>query len=118
MTEELKPDWSPDERYIRGSLDHTAGPIDGAKALLEKNLPHLAYHLALLALEEIGKMEVVLVGRVADADDEASFRKKFSTITSARSSGLFGARRLAGRSSTNAKSTGTRTSRRSSTRSA
>jgi AbiV family abortive infection protein len=77
MAEELKLHWSPDEPYIRGSLGHTAGLIDGARVLLEKNLPHLAYHLALLALEEIGKLEVVLVGRVGDADDEASFRRKF-----------------------------------------
>lgn len=77
MADELKPHWSPDEPYIRGSLDHTAGLIAGAQALFENDLPHLAYHLALLALEEIGKLEVVLVGRIGDEDDEASFRKKF-----------------------------------------
>jgi len=77
MTTDLKPEWSPDEPFVKGSLDHTAGLLLGAEALLEKNLPHLAFHLGLLALEEIGKLEVVLMGRVSSEEDEAAYQKKF-----------------------------------------
>jgi AbiV family abortive infection protein len=68
---------SPDESFVNGSLDHSAGLTVGAEALLEKNLPHLAFHLALLALEEIGKLEVVLMGRVGSDEHQAYLEKKF-----------------------------------------
>jgi AbiV family abortive infection protein len=77
MSTDLRPECSPDEPLVKGSLDHTAGLLVGAEALLEKNLPHLAFHLALLALEEIGKLEVILMGRVSSEEDEAAYQKKF-----------------------------------------
>jgi AbiV family abortive infection protein len=77
MADELKPEWSPDEPFIKGCLDHTGNALKGARALNDAGLPHFGYHLALLALEEIGKLEVVLMGRVATNDNAASFKKKF-----------------------------------------
>jgi AbiV family abortive infection protein len=76
MTIDLQPEWNPDEPLVKGSLAHTAGLIEGAKALFDKKLPHLAYHLALLALEEIGKLEVVLMGRVGTKEEDEAYQKK------------------------------------------
>src|SRR6476620_6778565 len=74
---DLTPEWSPDEPFIKGLLEHTAGVLKGARALLDTGLPHLAYHLSLLALEEIGKLEVVLIGRVGTEEEAAAYWKKF-----------------------------------------
>jgi AbiV family abortive infection protein len=76
MSTDLKPEWSPDEPVVKGALEHTAGLIEGAKTLFNRKLPHLAYHLALLALEEIGKLEVVLMGRVGTKEEDAAYQKK------------------------------------------
>jgi AbiV family abortive infection protein len=77
MTIDLEPEWSPEEPFVKGCLDHTAGLIEGAKALFDKSLHHLAFHLALLALEEIGKLEVILLGRVGTEEEDSAYRKKF-----------------------------------------
>jgi AbiV family abortive infection protein len=77
MTNDLQLEWSPEEPFVKGCLEHTAGLIEGAKALFDKQLHHLAFHLALLALEEIGKLEVILMGRVGTEEEDAAYRKKF-----------------------------------------
>lgn len=77
MSNDLKPEWSPDEPFYKGCLDHTADALKGARALYDAGLNHFAYHLGLLALEEIGKLEVVLMGRVSTDENAASFKKKF-----------------------------------------
>lgn len=77
MSNDLKPEWSPDEPFYKGCLDHTADSLKGARALYDAGLHHFAYHLALLALEEIGKLEVILIGRVSTEENAVSFKKKF-----------------------------------------
>jgi AbiV family abortive infection protein len=77
MSTDLTPEWSPDEPFIKGVLEHTADVLKGARALFDAGLQHLAYHLGLLALEEIGKLEVVLMGRVGTEEEAAAYWKKF-----------------------------------------
>jgi AbiV family abortive infection protein len=76
MSNDLKPEWSPDEPFYKGCLDHTADALKGARALYDAGMHHFAFHLALLALEEIGKLEVVLMGRVSTEENAASYKKK------------------------------------------
>lgn len=77
MRVDVQPEWSPDEPFYKGCLVHTAQALKGARALYDAGLHHFAYHLALLALEEIGKLEVVLMGRVSTDENSANFKKKF-----------------------------------------
>ena len=56
-------------RAIEACRSHAQDLFDGAKLLREKSLPNLAYHLATLALEELGKAQ--LIGMKSFAEDEA-----------------------------------------------
>src|SRR5438105_80878 len=77
MSTNLQPEWSADEPFVRGSLEHSGDLLKAARTLFDAGQPHFAYHLALLALEEIGKLEVVLMGRVGTEEEDEAFRSKF-----------------------------------------
>lgn len=49
-------------------LNHAAGLLDGARRLLaEPSLPHLSFHLSILALEEVGKAGLYIMEALAAA---------------------------------------------------
>lgn len=63
-----------DRDHIDACLRHAADLIRGAKALLEQQLANLAFHLATLALEEVGKANIlgmIASGRNASRDTPA-----------------------------------------------
>ena len=67
------PDLDSLRAAIRCCLDNSETSLDSAKALQGKNRNHIAYHLATLALEEIGKAGLFLARSLrtkADEDDE------------------------------------------------
>jgi len=43
-------------------IKHAADLLNGSKLLLEKGLHHISYHLAALALEEVGKSVMLVIG--------------------------------------------------------
>jgi AbiV family abortive infection protein len=55
---------------IAACLEHAGDLVVGAQALKEKNLPHLAYNLAALALEEVGKAELIGMAHIAKLKTE------------------------------------------------
>ncbi len=68
---------------VRRCLDNAEGLLDSAKDVRAKKRNHIAFHLAVLALEEIGKSAMLLADRLyhigADKDsDESKGESKFS----------------------------------------
>jgi AbiV family abortive infection protein len=59
------------ENLSRASLSHARDLLRGAHRLRDESLPHLAFHLATLALEEIGKAELLVVGYLAGRREDA-----------------------------------------------
>ena len=57
------------EQVSAGCRDHARDLFRGAQKLREEQLPNLAFHLATLALEEIGKSELVVMGHLAGQRD-------------------------------------------------
>ena len=57
----------------RASLDHAHDLLRGAQKLLAEGLPHLAFHLATLALEETGKAELIVIGHLAGMREDATW---------------------------------------------
>jgi AbiV family abortive infection protein len=76
----MQPDLESLQIAVRRCLDNAETLLDSAKALQHKNRNHIAYHLAALALEEVGKASLFLVKSVRtrfqmdddDAEDEVS----------------------------------------------
>ncbi|MER8689376.1 AbiV family abortive infection protein [Mesorhizobium sp. M1136] len=75
-----------DDRLLRARklcLDQATGLIEAAEALGEEKWPHIAYHLSLLALEEVGKASMLgarlaapnLDGSLIDRSLESHLRK-------------------------------------------
>jgi AbiV family abortive infection protein len=56
---------------------HAQDLFDGAKLLREKCLPNLAYHLATLALEELGKAQLIGMKSFAKDDADSWYGKQF-----------------------------------------
>lgn len=71
----------PDEtiNLIKACHSHAQDLLKASKKLLEDNQPHIAYHLAVLALEEIGKSEWIHMHYLASTRDgvEVSFERNF-----------------------------------------
>ena len=55
------------------ALDHAADLLSGAQ-LLADGFAHLAYHLAVLALEEVGRASLIVMQAIADGDDGGARR--------------------------------------------
>lgn len=69
--EKPSPGIPPEVRAaIDGCLAHATDLLAAANAVLTQNLPHIAYHLAALALEEVGKAGIILMGHIADKKGE------------------------------------------------
>ena len=49
---------SRERAILKACLDHAQDLIEEAEALVERGKPHLAYHFAVLALEELGKRTI------------------------------------------------------------
>jgi AbiV family abortive infection protein len=56
---------------------HAQDLFDGAKLLREKSLPNLAYHLATLALEELGKAQLIGMKSFAKEEADSWYGKQF-----------------------------------------
>jgi len=56
---------------------HARDLFDGAKLLREKSLPNLAYHLATLSLEELGKTQLIGMKSFAKDDADSWYGKQF-----------------------------------------
>jgi AbiV family abortive infection protein len=56
---------------------HAQDLFDGATLLRDKSLPHLAYHLATLALEELGKAQLIGMKSFAKDDAGSWYGKQF-----------------------------------------
>lgn len=59
------------ENYLAICAAHSADLIVAAKTLMSQNLPHIAFHMAVAALEEIGKMEMAKMTLVGEKDDDS-----------------------------------------------
>jgi AbiV family abortive infection protein len=64
-------------RAIEACRSHAQDLFDGAKLLREKSLPNLAYHLATLALEELGKAQLIGMKSFAKDDADSWYGKQF-----------------------------------------
>jgi hypothetical protein len=65
---------------LRACVDHARNLIVSAKAVQGAGQPHIAYHLATLALEELGRRQlVVLEATVSDKDDPPAWLGKART---------------------------------------
>jgi len=64
---------------IRACHSHAKDLLKAAKKILEDDQPNIAYHLAVLALEEIGKSSWVLMHYLASTSDgvEVNFERNF-----------------------------------------
>jgi AbiV len=70
MNKRAKSVKSVDRIAIEGCFANADELLRGARALVERErLPRLAYHLALLALEEVGKAPVLSVKVVSARED-------------------------------------------------
>ena len=58
---------------------HARDLVRGARVLRDQGMPHLAYHLAILALEEIGKSELVVIGHLAAQREDATWPGKHAS---------------------------------------
>jgi len=70
-------DFSPEVKTVyRACLSNTEDLLRAAKSVLdEENLPNIACHLAVIALEEIGKAELLLFNFFAQTTEDKSFPK-------------------------------------------
>ncbi|HEY3825715.1 MAG TPA: AbiV family abortive infection protein, partial [Bryobacteraceae bacterium] len=64
-------------RAIETCRSHAQDLFDGAKLLREKSLSNLAYHLATLALEELGKGQLIGMKSFAKDDADSWYGKQF-----------------------------------------
>jgi AbiV family abortive infection protein len=64
-------------RAMEACRSHAQDLFDGAKLLREKSLPNLAYHLATLALEELGKAQLIGMKSFAKDDADSWYGKQF-----------------------------------------
>jgi AbiV family abortive infection protein len=56
---------------------HAQDLFDSARLLRERSLPHIAYHLATLALEELGKAQLIGMQSFAKEDGQSWYAKQF-----------------------------------------
>lgn len=73
----IEIEFTPRLRTIyRGCLSNAKDLLKAANKILnEENLPNIAYSLAVIALEEIGKAELLLLNHFAQTRDNKSFSK-------------------------------------------
>jgi AbiV family abortive infection protein len=64
-------------RAIEACRSHAQDLFEGAKQLREKSLPNLSYHLATLALEELGKGQLIGMKSFAKDDADSWYGKQF-----------------------------------------
>src|SRR5262245_11398872 len=67
------------EKISKACREHARDLLRGALRLKEENLPHLAFHLAVLALEEIGKAGLVVVGHIAQKHEDGAWPGKHAS---------------------------------------
>jgi AbiV family abortive infection protein len=65
-------------RAMRACVDHARDLLDAAKILHAADKPHIAYHLATLALEEMGRRE--LTRRLSARDDTRFKRYRYGAL--------------------------------------
>lgn len=53
-------------------IDHAKDLVTGARALLTTDLPHLAYHLAVLAMEEVGRAHMLVMSNLPSGQSQSS----------------------------------------------
>lgn len=58
------------EQLRRACFAHARDLIQAAELLQHNQLPHLSYHLATLALEEVGKAELIVMQAISRARGE------------------------------------------------
>lgn len=65
-----------DVQHLRGSMEacikHAGDLIDSARAVQAVGNPHVAFHLGVLALEELGRRELFAIGGIAERHDASS----------------------------------------------
>lgn len=52
-------DWKPPSEAMKACIDHARDLLNSADAVFTSGSPHIAYHLAALALEELGRRELL-----------------------------------------------------------
>jgi AbiV family abortive infection protein len=63
-------------KAIEACRSHAQEVFEGAKVLREKGMPHLAYHLATIALEELGKAQLIGMHSFAKEDADSWYKKQ------------------------------------------
>jgi len=63
-------------KAMEACRSHAQEVFDGAKILRAKGMPHLAYHLATIALEELGKAQLIGMHSFAKDDADSWYKKQ------------------------------------------
>jgi AbiV family abortive infection protein len=63
-------------KAMEACRSHAEEVFEGAKLLREKGMPHLAYHLATIALEELGKAQLIGMHSFAKDDTDSWYKKQ------------------------------------------
>ena len=62
---------------MKACRSHAQDLFEGAKLLRDKSFPNIAYHLATVALEELGKAQLIGMKSFAKDDADSWYRKQF-----------------------------------------
>jgi len=66
------------QNIVSACLSHAQDLLSESKRILdEKKLPNIAYHLAVIALEEIGKSELVAMNHLSQTQKDTQFGEKY-----------------------------------------
>jgi AbiV family abortive infection protein len=80
MTDSLPSSIPPEIRQVSAAcLNNARKLLEGAQTLRDKNLHNLAFHLATLVLEEIGKSRLVGIRYLAELKDEGAWAGKHAS---------------------------------------
>ena len=75
-------------------VEHARRLLRGANAVLASDVPNVAFHLAILALEELGRRELILLQQMTDRRPvPPAWVRSISRITLENCSGVFSERR-------------------------
>jgi AbiV family abortive infection protein len=67
------------KKLIKTCVAHSNDLLNGAKLLFENGKGNIAYHLATLALEELGKSTMIVIGlRIPRKESELNILEKYS----------------------------------------
>ena len=66
VDQELQTQRDRDIQAMRTCVEHARDLLDSARAVFDIKHPNIAFHLALLALEELGRRELIGLQRVAE----------------------------------------------------